>query len=35
MIVQKLVAQSLIHSPNGPYAWLVFSSISSLGDTSS
>ena len=23
------------HSPTGPYAWLVFSSISSLGDTSS
>ncbi len=23
------------YSPTGPYAWLVFSSISSLGDTSS
>ena len=25
----------MVHSPTGPYAWLVLSSISSLGDTSS
>ncbi len=34
-IVHEHAHYQKFHSPTGPYAWLVFSSISSLGDTSS
>ncbi len=39
-IIKTIMRMQLIningsHSPTGPYAWLLLSSISSLGDTSS